>query len=143
MHDVGKVGVSDAVLRKPGPLTAPEQAEMRRHPEIGAKLLLHPSLAEVREWVLRHHERPDGRGYPGGLTGGEIPLEALIIAVADAYEAMTADRPYRHALAPKRARGELVAGRGTQFDERVVDAFLGCLAGRPLTPSGKLAVVSA
>jgi diguanylate cyclase (GGDEF)-like protein len=127
LHDVGKVGIADAILQKAGPLTAPEWAEMHRHPEIGAKLLVHPSLAEVREWVLRHHERPDGYGYPGALTGRQIPLEAMIIGVADAYEAMTADRPYRRALRREGARAELEAGRGAQFDERVLEAFLGCL----------------
>ena len=124
LHDIGKVGVSDAVLHKPGRLSDPESAEMRRHPEIGAKLLVHPDVAEVREWVLQHHERPDGRGYPQGLVAGQIHLEALILGVADAYEAMTADRPYRRSLDPAAARRELEDGRGTQFDERVLDAFL-------------------
>lgn len=124
LHDIGKVGVSDAVLHKPGRLTASESAEMRRHPEIGAKLLVHPGVADVREWVLQHHERPDGRGYPYGLVHGEIRQEALILGVADAYEAMTADRPYRRSLEPAAARHELEAGRGSQFDERVLDAFL-------------------
>ncbi len=145
LHDVGKVGVSDAVLQTPGRLSEDEWAEMRRHPEIGANLLTHPGLGEVREWVLRHHERPDGRGYPGGLVDGQIPLEALILGVADAYEAMTADRPYRRAVPAERVRAELEAGRGTQFDERVLDAFLAWLdeglapprvegAARPLPP---------
>jgi diguanylate cyclase (GGDEF)-like protein/putative nucleotidyltransferase with HDIG domain len=124
LHDIGKVGVSDAVLHKPGRLTDPESTEMRRHPEIGAKLLVHPGVADVREWVLQHHERPDGKGYPFGLRGDEIRLEPLILGVADAYEAMTADRPYRRSLDPAAARRELEDGRGTQFDERVLDAFL-------------------
>jgi putative nucleotidyltransferase with HDIG domain len=127
LHDVGKVGVSDAVLQKLGPLTADEWDEMCRHPAIGAKLLPHPSLAGIREWVLRHHERPDGFGYPGGLARDQIPLEALIIGVADAFEAMTVDRPYRGAMSTERARGQLQAGRGSQFDERVLDVFLECL----------------
>jgi HD-GYP domain-containing protein (c-di-GMP phosphodiesterase class II) len=126
LHDVGKVGVSDAVLQKAGPLSAAQWTEMRRHPEIGANLLTHPGLAEIREWVLRHHERPDGRGYPDGLRGAEIPVEALIVGVADAYEAMTADRPYRAAVSARRARSQLEGGRGSQFDERVLDAFLAC-----------------
>lgn len=124
LHDVGKIGVPDAVLGKAGPLTDEEWDQMRRHPEIGASILAHPGLAQVRLWVLHHHERPDGRGYPDGLAGEEIPLEARILAVADAYEAMTADRPYRHALGHEEACAELRAGRGLQFDERVVDAFL-------------------
>ena len=128
LHDVGKVGVSDAVLLKPGPLTPADWSEMRRHPEVGAGLLVHPGLAEVREWILRHHERPDGGGYPGGLRAGRIPREALILGVADAYEAMTADRPYRRALTPAEARNELARHRGTQFDPEAVDAFLECLA---------------
>jgi diguanylate cyclase (GGDEF)-like protein/putative nucleotidyltransferase with HDIG domain len=127
LHDIGKVGVSDAVLHKPGRLTDPESAEMRRHPEIGAKLLVHPGVADVREWVLQHHERPDGRGYPYGLVRDQIRLEALILGVADAYEAMTADRPYRRSLSPEVARRELEDGRGTQFDERVLEAFLAYL----------------
>jgi diguanylate cyclase (GGDEF)-like protein/PAS domain S-box-containing protein len=128
LHDVGKVGVSDAVLRKPGALTDEEWDDMRRHPEIGARLLAHPGLARVREWVLHHHERPDGRGYPGGVVGEAIPLEACILAVADAYEAMTSDRPYRNALTFEAACEELRNGRGAQFDGRVVDAFLSHLA---------------
>ena len=127
LHDIGKVGVPDAVLQKPGPLDDAEWIEMRRHPEIGARIVAHPALANVREWVLRHHERPDGAGYPDRLAGGEIPLEARILSVADAFEAMTADRPYRRALPLEVARAELVRGRGTQFDPAVVDVFLAYL----------------
>jgi putative nucleotidyltransferase with HDIG domain len=142
LHDVGKVGVRDVVLRKPGPLTADEWEEMRRHPEIGAQLLVHPGLRDVREWVLRHHERPDGLGYPDGLAGGDVPLEARILAVADAYEAMTVDRPYRPALPVAAARAELEVGRGTQFDATVVEAFLAHLDALP-APSGADASVAA
>lgn len=124
LHDIGKVGVSDAVLLTPDRLTDTELTEMQRHPEIGAKLLVHPGLANVRVWVLQHHERPDGRGYPGRLRSPDITLEALILAVADAYEAMTSDRPYRLGLSSAEARDELEGGRGTQFDARVLDAFL-------------------
>jgi diguanylate cyclase (GGDEF)-like protein/PAS domain S-box-containing protein len=124
LHDVGKVGVPDAILRKAGALTDEEWVEMRRHPEIGARILAHPGLSQVREWVLHHHERPDGHGYPHGLAGEEIPLEARILAVADAYEAMTSDRPYRRALPLEVAGAELLAGRGTLFDPLVVDAFM-------------------
>ena len=108
LHDIGKVGVSDAVLHKPGRLSGSESAEMRRHPEIGAKLLVHPGIADVRTWVLQHHERPDGRGYPGALRGDRIRLESLILGVADAYEAMTADRPYRR---QPRSRGGAARAR--------------------------------
>ena len=124
VHDVGKVGVPDAVLRKPGWLSAEDWMEMRRHPEVGARILSGAQLADVSEWVLAHHERPDGSGYPAGLAGSEIPVEARILAVADAYEAMTAHRVYRAALTPEQARAELVRCAGTQFDKRVVEAFL-------------------
>jgi diguanylate cyclase (GGDEF)-like protein len=124
VHDVGKIGVPDSVLRKPGWLDAEDWQEMRRHPEIGARILAGARLDEVGQWVLSHHERPDGTGYPHGLGGQEIPLEARILGVADAYEAMTADRVYRSALTPEQARAELVRCAGTQFDQRVVEAFL-------------------
>jgi diguanylate cyclase (GGDEF)-like protein len=128
LHDVGKIGVSDRVITKPGPLDADEWREMRTHPEIGARLLAHPEFDDLRGWVLSHHERPDGRGYPQGLAGDSIPIEASILAVADAYEAMTADRAYRPAMGQEAARAELEAGAGTQFDARVVRAFLAALA---------------
>jgi HD-GYP domain-containing protein (c-di-GMP phosphodiesterase class II) len=124
VHDVGKIGVPESVLRKPGWLSAEDWHEVRRHPELGARILAGARLEDVSEWVLAHHERPDGTGYPAGLAGSEIPVEARILAVADAYEAMTSHRVYRAALAPEQARAELVDGSGTQFDARVVDAFL-------------------
>jgi diguanylate cyclase (GGDEF)-like protein/putative nucleotidyltransferase with HDIG domain len=127
LHDIGKIGISDRVLSKPGPLDADEWQEMHTHPEIGARLLSRPEFDDLRAWVLAHHERPDGRGYPRALQGAEIPLEARILAVADAYEAMTADRVYRPALGEEAARAELRAGAGTQFDARVVSAFLRAL----------------
>jgi len=128
VHDVGKIGIPDSVLRKPGWLDQEDWIEMRRHPEIGARILRGANLDDIGEWVLAHHERPDGRGYPSGLAGADIPLEARILAVADAYEAMTSDRVYRPAMAPAAAREELRRCSGTQFDSRVVDAFLGLLA---------------
>jgi HD-GYP domain-containing protein (c-di-GMP phosphodiesterase class II) len=127
VHDVGKIGIPDSVLRKPGWLSDEDWAEMHRHPEIGARILRGASLDDIGEWVLAHHERPDGQGYPHGLEGNSIPLEARILAVADAFEAMTSDRVYRPALTPEAARDELVRCSGTQFDSRVVDAFLGVL----------------
>ncbi len=130
LHDIGKLGVADAVLKKPGPLTDEEWEEMRRHPELGARILDHANLRDISGWVLAHHERIDGRGYPHALAGDEIPLEARILAVADAYEAMTADRAYRSALGHDAAQQELCAGAGTQFDPRVVDAFLAVIAPR-------------
>jgi diguanylate cyclase (GGDEF)-like protein/putative nucleotidyltransferase with HDIG domain len=131
LHDIGKIGISDRVLSKPGPLDADEWQEMYTHPEIGARLLSRPEFDDLRAWILAHHERPDGIGYPYGLSGDEIPIEARILAVADAYEAMTADRVYRPALGAEGARAELEAGAGSQFDREVVSAFLRALdAGR-------------
>ena len=124
LHDIGKIGISDGVLSKPGPLDADEWQEMRTHPEIGARLLSRAEFEDLRAWILAHHERPDGLGYPHKLSGDQIPLEARILAVADAYEAMTADRCYRPALGESAARAELEAGAGTQFDAPVVAAFL-------------------
>jgi HD-GYP domain-containing protein (c-di-GMP phosphodiesterase class II) len=127
LHDVGKVGLPDSILRKPGKLTSEEWDEMRRHPQIGADILGSGHFEDIRAWILAHHERPDGAGYPFGLTGDEIPLEARILSVADAYEAMTADRVYRPALGVKEARAELRRWAGAQFDPRVVLAFLAAL----------------
>ncbi len=127
LHDIGKIGVSDTVLSKPGPLSADEWVEMKTHPEIAARLLSRDEFDDLRGWVLAHHERPDGCGYPFGLTQSEIPLEASILAVADAFEAMTADRVYRPALGAAGARAELEAGAGIQFDAEVVEAFLRAL----------------
>src|SRR3954454_3954569 len=124
LHDIGKLGVADAVLQKPGALTDDDWADMRRHPELGARILDHANLRDISRWVLAHHERLDGRGYPHGLAGEAIPLEARILAVADAYEAMTADRPYRAGLGHDAAREELRACAGSQFDPVVVDAFM-------------------
>jgi diguanylate cyclase (GGDEF)-like protein len=129
VHDVGKIGIPDSILRKPGWLSAEDWVEMRRHPEIGASILAGANLNDVSEWVLAHHERPDGTGYPHGLSGTDIPLEARILAVADAYEAMTSDRIYRAAKSEEDARAELVRCSGTQFDTRVVEAFLRVLDG--------------
>lgn len=131
LHDIGKIGISDRLLSKPGPLDADEWQEMYTHPEIGARLLSRPEFDDLRAWILAHHERPDGLGYPHALGAGDVPLEARILAVADAYEAMTADRVYRPALGEEAARAELEAGAGTQFDAHVVAAFLRALdAGR-------------
>jgi diguanylate cyclase (GGDEF)-like protein/putative nucleotidyltransferase with HDIG domain len=131
LHDIGKIGISDSVLSKPGPLDADEWQEMYTHPEIGARLLSRPEFDDLRAWILAHHERPDGIGYPFGLSGDEIPVEARILAVADAYEAMTAERVYRPALGAEGARAELEGGAGSQFDAEVVSAFLRALdAGR-------------
>jgi HD-GYP domain-containing protein (c-di-GMP phosphodiesterase class II) len=97
---------------------------MRRHPEIGARILAGAQLADVSSWVLAHHERPDGTGYPNGLAGTAIPVEARILAVADAYEAMTSNRAYRASIGHAAARAELRRCAGGQFDGRVVDALI-------------------
>ena len=128
LHDIGKIGVAESILDKPGPLTPKELEHVRRHPEIGARLLGGPGLEDIRDWVLSHHERPDGLGYPRGLAGEAIPLEASILAVADAYHAMTSDRPYRAALDAAAARRELLAGAGAQFAAPAVEALLSALA---------------
>ena len=127
LHDIGKIGIPDRVLSKPGPLDAEEWQEMYTHPEIGARLLSRSEFDDLRAWILAHHERPDGLGYPRALSADDIPLEARILAVADAYEAMTADRVYRPALGEEAARAELEAGAGTQFDAGVVEAFVRAL----------------
>jgi diguanylate cyclase (GGDEF)-like protein/putative nucleotidyltransferase with HDIG domain len=128
VHDIGKTGVSDRLLSKQGPLDADERHSIRTHPEIGARLLAQPEFDDLRAWVLAHHERPDGKGYPFGLAGEEIPIEARILGVADAYEAMTSERAFRSALGEEIAVSELHAGSGTQFDHRVVAVFLTILA---------------
>lgn len=128
LHDIGKISISDNILFKKGPLTADEFALIKTHPVTGAKILgSHGGFQEITPFVLHHHERWDGKGYPHGLAGEEIPLGARIICVADAFEAMTADRPYRPARGRKQAVAELVRHAGTQFDPRVVRVFVKCL----------------
>ena len=124
-HDIGTIGVPEAVLRKPGTLDESEWREVRAHASIGANLLANvPMLEAVRPIILAHHERFDGTGYPRGLREDEIPLEAQVIAVADAFMAMTTDRPYRAAIPGKTALRELRANAGTQFNPVVVEAFI-------------------
>jgi diguanylate cyclase (GGDEF)-like protein len=123
LHDIGKLGIADAILHKPGTLDDHEWAEIKGHPELGSRILEHANLRDIAAWVLHHHERVDGTGYPRALAGDEIPLEARILAVADAYEAMTSDRPYRAALPLEAAREELRRGAGRQFDGEVVSAI--------------------
>ena len=126
LHDIGKVGVPEQVLRKPGPLDAREWDVMRSHPTIGAQII-EPIrfLGEAVEIVRSHHEWFDGSGYPIGLAGEQIPLAARIFAIADSFDAMTSDRPYRSALPMEVAVGEIRDGAGTQFDPQAVAAFLG------------------
>ena len=134
LHDIGKVRVPEAILNKPGPLTEAEWEVMRTHPEVGERIL-RPirSLQAILPIVRHHHERWDGSGYPDGLAGRAIPLGARIVAVCDAYRAMTEDRPYRKALDEAEARRELSDGTGTQFDAACVEALLRALDRRGST----------
>ena len=119
LHDVGKIGISDAILSKPGPLTQEEWAVMKTHPQVGERMLRRVDfLAEALPVVRHHHERWDGGGYPDGLAGTAIPIGARIVAACDAFDAMTTDRPYRAAISRADACDELLAGAGTQFDPR-------------------------
>jgi len=124
-HDIGKIGIPSEIIRKPGPLTAAERREMNRHPEIGAQILAPvPFLQPVRPVVYASHERWDGKGYPEGIGGEDIPLESRIVFVCDAYHAMTTDRPYRAALPEREAIRRLKLAAGTQFDPHVVTMFV-------------------
>ncbi len=123
LHDIGKIGIADSILDKPGPLSPGEWDQVRRHPEMAARILGAKELTDIREWVLARHEQPDGHGYPRGISGDEIPLEARILAVAESYDAITSERPYRAARSPEEALSELGRYAGSQFDGRVVDAL--------------------
>jgi HD-GYP domain-containing protein (c-di-GMP phosphodiesterase class II) len=123
VHDVGKLGVDPEILRKPSALDPDEIESIRQHPELGVQML-QGVLRRGLECVLHHHERWDGTGYPHGLAGDEIPIEARIVALADAYDAMTSDRPYRPALTHEEAVAEVQRCSGTQFDPAVAAAFL-------------------
>ena len=137
LHDIGKVGISERVLCKEGPLSETEWEVMRAHPAIGAQIVEPISfLAGAVEIVRCHHERWDGRGYPDGLAGEAIPPAARIFAVADSFDAMTSDRPYRPAMPVGAALAEVRVGAGLQFDPKVVAAFL------DLASEGALATVS-
>src|SRR5579884_3665457 len=124
LHDVGKIGVADAILHKPDALAPEEHTAMTEHVEIGHAILLAAELPIEAHWVLHHHERFDGDGYPAGLRAAAIPIESRIIAVADAFEAMTGTRPYRDAISVEDAIGELRTHAGTQFDARCVEALV-------------------
>ncbi len=124
LHDIGKIGIPDAILKKPGKLTKEEWDVMKTHPEVGYKILSKIEfLEEASLMVLHHHERFNGTGYPAALKGEDIPMAARIFAVADTVDAMTSERPYRGALSFEDASNELKKYRGIQFDSRVVDAF--------------------
>jgi diguanylate cyclase (GGDEF)-like protein/putative nucleotidyltransferase with HDIG domain len=123
LHDLGKLAIPEEILRKPGPLTGPERLVLERHPQIGFRMLDSLGIEPVADWILHHHERWDGRGYPDRLPGNEIPLGARIIFVVDAYDAMTSDRVYRGRLTQADALAELERCAGTQFDPAVVAAL--------------------
>lgn len=124
LHDIGKIGIPDSILKKPGKLTAEEWEVMRTHPSMGYKILHRIEfLDEAAQIVLHHHEKWDGSGYPDGLRGADIPLGARIFACVDTVDAMTSERPYRHALTFEQASDELAKYRGIQFDKEVVEAF--------------------
>lgn len=132
LHDIGKIGVDKNILNKPEPLTPAEWAEIKKHPEIGYRIASNtPELSTVAEYILYHHERWDGRGYPQGLKGEEIPLHCRILALADSFDAMTNDRPYRKALSKHKAVEELRKNAGTQFDPHLTEIFVRLVAGFP------------
>lgn len=124
-HDIGKVGIPDQILLKPGPLTSQERTEMQRHSEIGYRIACSSSdLFPISDWILKHHEWWNGRGYPFGLRGEEIPFECRILSIIDSYDAMTSDRPYRSAMGHDAAIRELKRCAGTQFDPVLVEKFI-------------------
>jgi diguanylate cyclase (GGDEF)-like protein/putative nucleotidyltransferase with HDIG domain len=135
LHDLGKLAIPEEILRKPGPLTEPERMVLERHPQIGFRMLESLGVDPVADWVLHHHERWDGSGYPDGLPGDQIPLGARIIFVADAYDAMTSERVYRRRVAPEHAIAELERCAGSQFDPEIVAALADELALEGVPPA--------
>ena len=129
IHDIGKVAVPEAILRKPGPLTTEEEVVMRRHSEVGADIIAGAGMWEIALWVRHLHERIDGHGYPDGLAGEAIPIESRILAAADAFEAMSSPRVYRAATPVKDVLAELERECGAQFDARVVRPLRGLVGG--------------
>ena len=124
-HDIGKIGIPDSILLKPGPLTPDERREMQRHSEIGYRIAQASiDLQPIAEWVLKHHEWWNGGGYPFGLAGEDIPVQSRILAIADAYDAMVSDRPYRKATSMEEALAELKIYSGIQFDPVLVELFI-------------------
>ncbi len=134
LHDIGKLGISDTILMKPGPLTAEERRTMERHPEIGCEIVAHIDFLQDALPIIRsHHEHYDGSGYPHGLQGDEIPLLARIFSVVDAFDAQANMRPYNTAPSVRKALANIRANRGKCFDPQVVDAFIDMMAGRGTT----------
>lgn len=143
-HDIGKLRVPDSVLTKPGPLSADEFELIKRHPDDGADIVGHLGrLRDVLPFIRHHHERWDGAGYPAGLAGPEIPLEAAIVGLADAWDAMTTERPYSRARSTDEAADEILRARGTQFAPNVVDAFFTVARERRPAPESDSALVPA
>ena len=125
LHDLGKIGISNDILSKPGQLNKNEWAEIKKHPEIGYRIAFKiPELHDIAGYILSHHERWDGEGYPAGLSGKDIPYISRLISVVDAFDAMTEDRPYRKAISKEEAAKELLANAGTQFDPEIVESFV-------------------
>lgn len=135
LHDVGKAAIPASILGKPGPLRPEEMAEMKKHPALGAEMVARTYLKDVARIIEQHHERHDGLGYPHGLDGSQIEIEAAIIACVDAYDAMTSDRPYRRALSQAEAALELRRHRGRQFCPVIVDTLLDILREEGKVPS--------
>ena len=138
MHDVGKIGIPDRILLKPGHLTAEEREVMEAHAEMGHRILAGSGvelLDLAAEMALTHHERIDGSGYPRGLAGNAIPVEGRICAIADVFDALTSDRVYRQAFQPDEARELMLQGRGTQFDADLLDLFVGLVRRRARDPA--------
>ncbi|MGZ4807188.1 MAG: HD-GYP domain-containing protein, partial [Ilumatobacteraceae bacterium] len=134
LHDLGKIAIPDHILNKPGALTDEERKIVEMHPQHGFELAsTAPSLHEVLPVILHHHERIDGKGYPDGLAGSAVPLEARVVAVADVWDALTSDRAYRPGWEHSQALAHIEAGRGTHFDTVVVDALVRVLLNRGLT----------
>ncbi len=138
LHDVGKIGIPESIVKSPKPLTDGEYKIIQKHPLKGLEILQHiPFIKEHMYLIRSHHERWDGKGYPDGLRGEEIPLGAQIVAIADAFDAMTSSRPYRKGLPPKQAAREIKKGMGTQFSSDVVHAFLSVFDKNPNLQSEK------
>ncbi len=128
LHDIGKIAIDQSILEKPGPLSDVEWLEIKKHPETGYHILLaSPEYAEIAEDILSHHERWDGKGYPRGIKGEDIPYRARIIAIADSYDAMTSERPYRKAMTKTEAYSEIKRNAGLQFDPEIANLFLSIL----------------
>ncbi len=129
LHDIGKIGISDHVLKKKGPLTDDERAHIEEHPRLGQRILSSTNIPEILPWALSHHERWDGTGYPQGLAGEDIPFEARILALCDAFDSMTSERPYHHAMTATEALQEIYFCAGTQFDPSLADRFIAVMKG--------------